>query len=82
MNNTQTKQKTQRRNKAWLRSPDQRKHKKMFTVNMVQLRDGSFHLVGGGSTVKIKSNANNFKEYPVDVRDLALEIRSNGIFSF
>lgn len=83
MEQTQNKRmKTQRRNKAWLRSPDQRKHKKMFNVQMVQLRDGSFHLVGGGAKVSVKANGSTYNEYLVDVRDLATEMRLNGVKSF
>lgn len=80
MKTTQTKQ--TKRGKHWLRSRDQRKHMKKFTVEMVQLKDGSFHLLGGGSKVDIKLNAKASKRYPVDVRDLATEIRMNGIHSF
>lgn len=71
-----------RRNKAWLRSPDQRKHPKLFSVDMVQLKDGSFHILGGGARVNVKVNKKATKEFYVDVRDLATEIRMNGVTSF
>lgn len=74
--------KTQRRNKQWLRSRDQRKHMKKFTLEMVQLKDGSFHALGGGANVEIRTNGKSFKIVPVDVRDLACEIRMNGLRSF
>lgn len=82
MKNTNTNKQTQRRNKQWLRSRDQRKHMKRFTVEMVQNKDGSFHMLGGGSRVEIRTNARGSKIVPVDVRDLACEIRMNGIRSF
>jgi hypothetical protein len=71
-----------RKNKQWLRSRDQRKHPKLFSVDMVQLKDGSFHILGGGARVKVKTNSKSYKEYLVDVRDLACEMRTIGIRSF
>ena len=71
-----------RRNKAWLRSPDQRKHPKLFSVDMIQLKDGSFHILGGGARVSTRVNSNTVQDFPVDVRDLATEIRMNGVRSF
>ena len=78
----QKKQMTGRKNKAWLRSPDQRKRTKLFTVNMVQLPDGRFHILGGGASTTIKRNQHSAAVYPVDVRDLATEMRMNGVTSF
>ena len=78
----QKKQTTGRKNKAWLRSPDQRKRTKLFTVNMVQLPDGRFHILGGGATATIKRNQHSADVYPIDVRDLATEMRMNGVTSF
>lgn len=81
MENNKT-HKTKRKNKQWLRSRDQRKHPKLFNVTMVQMKDGSFHLLGGGARVLIRQNSASSKEHSVDVRDLATEIRLNGIRSF
>jgi|LakMenEpi03Aug12_release.lakeMendotaPanAssembly.Ray.scaffolds.fasta_scaffold95405_5 hypothetical protein len=84
-NKTTTKTTTvrnQRKNKQWLRSRDQRKHPKIFSVQMVQLKDGSFHLLGGGANVAISKNQHSTQWASVDVRDLATEIRMNGIRSF
>lgn len=78
MNN---KTKNNRKNKQWLRSRDQRKHPKLFSVNMVQLEDGSFHIVGGGANVAIMKNQHSVDWYSVDVRDLACEMRMNGVRS-
>ena len=74
--------KNNRKNKQWLRSRDQRKNPKLFSVQMMQLKDGSFHILGGGAQVLVKTNQNACKAYPVDVRDLACEIRMNGVRSF
>jgi hypothetical protein len=84
-NKTTTKTTTvrnQRKNKQWLRSRDQRKHPKIFSVQMVQLKDGSFHILGGGANVAISKNQHSTQWASVDVRDLATEIRMNGIRSF
>jgi hypothetical protein len=84
-NKTTTKTTTvrnQRKNKQWLRSRDQRKHPKIFSVQMVQLKDGSFHILGGGANVAISKNQHSTQWASVDVRDLATEIRMNGIHSF
>jgi hypothetical protein len=84
-NKTTTKTTTvrnQRKNKQWLRSRDQRKHPKIFSVQMVQLKDGSFHMLGGGANVAISKNQHSTQWASVDVRDLATEIRMNGIRSF
>jgi hypothetical protein len=78
----QKKQTTGRKNKAWLRSPDQRKRPKLFNVTMMQLPDGSFHLLGGGSRVEVKANQYKSNIYNIDVRDLATEMRMNGVTSF
>jgi hypothetical protein len=84
MENKQTTKtvKTQRKNKQWLRSRDQRKHPKLFSVQMVQLKDGSFHILGGGAQVAVAKNQHIAEWSNVDVRDLATEIRMNGVRSF
>jgi len=73
--------KNNRKNKQWLRSRDQRKNPKIFNVNMVQLPNGSFHIVGGGAEVAIMRNQHSVEWHPVDVRDLAREMRMNGVRS-
>lgn len=77
-----TKNNTNRKNKQWLRSRDQRKHPKIFNVQMIQLRDGSFHMLGGGAKVSININQHTAQWKNVDVRDLATEMRLNGVRSF
>jgi hypothetical protein len=82
-NNKTTKTvKNNRKNKQWLRSRDQRKHPKLFSVQMIQLKDGSFHILGGGANVAISKNQHSTQWASVDVRDLATEIRMNGVKSF
>lgn len=74
--------KNTRKNKQWLRNRDQRKNSKLFNVQMVQLKDGSFHILGGGAKVNMRSNQHSSTWTPVDVRDLACEMRMNGVRSF
>jgi len=81
-NNKVKKETSERKNKQWLRSPDQRKRTKLLTVNMVQLPDGRFHILGGGASATIKKNQHSVGVYPIDVRDLATEMRMNGVTSF
>lgn len=71
-----------RKNKQWLRNRNQRKNKKVFTASFVQNDDGSFHMIGGGSAVYIRSNQHAGEWVPVDTRDLATEMRLNGVKSF
>ena len=73
--------KSNRKNKQWLRNRDQRKTAKVFNVEMLQLPNGSFHILGGGAQVAIPRNQHSVEWHPVDVRDLACEIRQNGVVS-
>jgi hypothetical protein len=74
--------KNNRKNKQWLRNRDQRKNPKLFNVQMIQLPNGRFHLLGKGSFVQIKKNGVSSDWHSVDVRDLACEMRLNGISTF
>jgi hypothetical protein len=49
---------------------------------MIQRKDGSFHILGGGATAVIKTNSRHAMEVPVNVRDMATEMRLNGVTSF
>lgn len=80
--NKKTDTRTMRRNKSWLRSPDQRKRTKLFMVNMIQRKDGSFHILGGGASAVIRTNSKHAMAVPINVRDLATEMRMNGVTSF
>ena len=73
---------TMRRDKKWLRSPDQRKRTKLFRVEMIQRKDGSFHILGNGASAVLRTNSRHAMEVPVNVRDLATEMRMNGVTSF
>jgi hypothetical protein len=81
-NSKKTDTRTMRRDKKWLRSPDQRKRMKIFQVEMIQRKDGSFHILGGGASAVLRTNAKHSITVPVDVRDLATEMRMNGVTSF
>ena len=74
--------KSKRKNKKWLQNPDQRKNMKLFKVNMVQNKDGSFHIMGGGAKVLIKKNGTTAEWQSVDVRELACEIRNRTVHAF
>lgn len=74
--------KNNKRDKNWLRNPDQRKNTKLFNVKMIQLKDGSFHVVGGESKYLKRVNQHREEWANVDTRDLVSEIRSNGIRCF
>jgi hypothetical protein len=75
-------QKTNRKNKKWLKNRDQIKTPKIFSVNMVRLPNGNFHLVGGGSKVYLKRNQYRVDPISVDVRDLAVEMNNSKILAF
>ena len=70
-----------RKNKQWLRNPDQRKNPKVFSAKFTQERDGSFTILGGETMVLERRNQHTAEWVPVDTRDFATEIRMNGINS-
>lgn len=72
-------QNSTRKNKQWLRNPDQRKNRKVFTAKFTQERDGSFTIIGGETMVLERRNQHTSEWVPVDTRDFATEIRMNGI---
>jgi hypothetical protein len=82
-NNTQTMKtkqtKTNRKNKAWMRNPDQLKTPKLFNVQMIRTKDGSFHVLGNGVTFLDRKNQHSSTWTNVDVRDFACELRRNTI---
>jgi hypothetical protein len=73
--------KTTRKNKQWLRNPDQRKNPKIFSAKFVQMKDGSFQIIGKETTVLERKNQHASQWVPVDTRDFATELRMNGIHS-
>jgi hypothetical protein len=70
-----------RRNKQWLRNRNQRKNPKIFSAQFIQLKDGSFHLLGGESKVLVRKNQVAADWQKVDTRDLATEMRLCGVKS-
>jgi hypothetical protein len=76
-----TNKKSNARDKNWLRNPNQRKTEKEFSVRVRQNRDGSFTMLGNHSKVKMRKNQYISEWQHVDTRDLAREIRSNGVRS-
>jgi hypothetical protein len=74
--------KNTRKNKSWLRNPDQLKTPKIFNVQMMRNKDGSFHIIGNGAAVLDRKNQHSAVWTSVDVRDLACEMRNNSIRAF
>ena len=72
---------TNRKNKNWMRNPDQLKNPKIFNVTMVRNSDGSFHVLGGQSKVLIRKNQYVGEWVNVDTRDLTIELRNSNIRS-
>jgi len=87
-NKTQTmKKKTKtavssRKDKAWLRSRDQLKTRKIFSIMAERNPDGSFRLLGGNQKVLIRKNAFASEWVNVDTRDLCTEIRNSKFHSY
>jgi hypothetical protein len=79
--NNNTAKKSNAKNKQWLRNPDQRKTPKVFTAQFQQNKDGSFTMLGNHTKVKIPLNQHVYEWHHVDTRDLAREIRMNGILA-
>jgi hypothetical protein len=75
------KQNNTRKNKQWLRNPNQRKNPKFFQVTMMQTKEGNFVLLGGESKVLSRRNQYANEWVNVDTRDLACEIRNNKIIA-
>lgn len=74
--------KSSRKNKVWLRNPDQMKTRKTFYVKMIRNKDGSFHIPGNSVMVEVKRNSITSDILPVDVRDFACELRNSKIYTF
>ena len=72
---------TQRKNKQWLRNPNQRKNPKIFSAKFIQNQDGSFAMIGGETVVLQRKNQHSQQWVNIDTRDFACELRNNSIFS-
>lgn len=70
-----------RRNKTWLRNPDQRKNPKVFTAKFIQQPDGSLYMIGGETLVLSRKNQHAGEWVNVDTRDFATEMRNNRIIT-
>ena len=79
--NTAKTNKTNKRDKQWMRNPDQLKTPKLFNVTMVRNTDGSFHLLGGQSQYLKRINQYSSEWVNVDTRDLTCELRRSLIKS-
>jgi hypothetical protein len=74
--------KNNRKNKSWMRNPDQLKTPKTFQLTVRRNPDGSFFLPGGMQKVMVKRNQYRIDEVMVDTRDLAVELRNNPIYTY
>jgi hypothetical protein len=74
--------KTNKKDKKWMRNPDQLKTPKVFNLTVMRNKDGSFHLIGGQQRVMIRKNQYVGEWTNVDTRDLACEMRNSRITSF
>lgn len=73
--------KKNRKDKQWMRNPDQLKTPKVYNVSMVRNPDGTFHIIGGQSKVLIRKNQYVGEWVNVDTRDLTCEMRNSRITS-
>lgn len=78
MNNNTT---TKRRNKQWLRNPNQRKNPKIFSAKFIQNPDGSFTMLGKETMVLERKNQHTHAWVNVDTRDFACELRNNRLIA-
>lgn len=77
-----TMNKTNRKNKMWMRNPDQLKNPKVFQLTALRQPDGSFHLIGGEQRVAVRKNQHSMEWVNVDTRDLACELRNSRITTY
>ena len=82
MKNNDKQMSKNRKDKQWLRNPDQLKHPKVFNVKMLRLPNGTFHILGGETKAYIKRNQHRIDEVNVDTRDFASELNRSKIGSF
>jgi hypothetical protein len=75
------KTKKNKRDKQWLRNPDQRKNIKVFSAKFVQNPDGSFSMLGNETMVLSRKNQHKADWVKVDTRDFACELRNNPIIA-
>ncbi len=73
--------KSKRKDKNWLKNPDQMKNEKLFNVKMFRDKDGVFHVVGGETKVLSRKNQHSAEWVNVDTRDFASVLRNSSIKS-
>jgi len=73
--------KTNRKDKKWMKNPDQLKTPKLYNFQAIRLPDGTFHLLGGEQRVLVKKNQYSASWVNVDTRDIACELRRSKILS-
>ncbi len=73
--------KSKRKDKNWLKNPDQMKNEKLFNVKMFRDKNGTFHVVGGETKVLSRKNQHSAEWVNVDTRDFASVLRNSSIKS-
>lgn len=71
-----------RKDKSWMRNPDQLKNRKIFSIMAERNPDGSFLLLGGEQRVFVKKNQYVGEWVNVDTRDLGIELRNSAIHTY
>ncbi len=71
--------KSKRKDKNWLKNPDQMKNEKLFSVKMFRDKNGTFHVVGGETKFLSRKNQNSAEWVNVDTRDFASVLRNSSI---
>ena len=71
-----------RKDKSWMRNPDQLKNRKIFSIIAERNPDGSFRLLGGNQRVLVKKNQYVSEWVNVDTRDLGVELRNSPIHTY
>jgi len=70
-----------KRDRKWLKNKNQRKNPKEFSAKFVQIKDGTFSILGGETVVLNRKNQHTVEWVNVDTRDFAREVNANGIIS-
>lgn len=71
-----------RKDKNWMRNPDQLKNRKLYSILAERNPDGSFRLIGGCNKVLLKKNQYSAEWVNVDTRDLCTEMRNAKFHSY
>ena len=67
-----------KKDKNWLRNPNQIKNPKIFEAKFMRDKDGKFHLIGGETKVYERKNQHSYELVNVDTRDFVTELRRCG----